>query len=67
MSTSDITKAAKSLSVVERKLDRVVSNEQAAVVRATARAQAKYVVKIKTVTDEVAAAKQLLQDLVAAA
>lgn len=65
--TQEITKSAKELASLERKAEKLVSNEQVAVARATAKAQSKYTTQINAANAEVSDAKLRLQALVAAA
>lgn len=65
--TQDITKAAKELSSLERKLEKIVANEKIAVAKATAKAELKYTVKVNAIIAEVADSKLRLQTLVASA
>ncbi len=65
--TQDITKAAKELASLERKLTKLVLNQDAAVAKATAKATGKYEKKISDVNSAVAAAKKALQTLAASA
>lgn len=68
MSTmQDITKAANELALLERKLTKLVLNQDAAVAKATAKATVKYEKKISYVNSAVAAAKKALQTFVASA
>lgn len=66
MAVTETTKAARALEAAKRKLAKVQGNEDAAIAKATAKAQAKYGVKLTEVAQAVAAAKKFLQALVAA-
>ncbi len=65
--TQEITKAAKTLASAEKRLAKLKNNEEAAVAKATAKAQAKYSDKILAAQKEVSEEKTALQSIVATA
>ena len=67
VTTAEITKAAKELTSLERRLAKLVANETAAVAKATEKAQAKYGKKISNALCDVDAAKSRLRNLAAQA
>jgi hypothetical protein len=67
VTTADITKAAKELTSLERKLAKLVANEKAAVAKATAKALSKYAEKVVNAQGDVEGAKSRLRNLAAQA
>lgn len=67
VTTADITKAAKELASLESKLAKLVSNENAIIERAKAKAATKYAAKINEVKTEIGAARLRLKTLAEAA
>ena len=63
--TSDITKASKSLEKAEAKFARVQSRRDAAVAKATKKAEEKYDLKVVDATKAIDAARVKLQELAA--
>jgi len=65
--TADITKASKTLEKLEAKLTRVQSRKDAAVAKATAKAEKVYAEKVVAAQTDVDNARQALQTLAASA
>lgn len=67
MSTQDITNAAKELTKLEGKLERIQARSEAAIAKATEKATKVYAEKVAAAQTAVTAAKLNLQSLAAAA